>query len=173
MISGQLSFVFQYQNMKHILLNLFLFTYMNAYTQQSNDHFSHTISTTATPETIWKIWTDVSNWKQWDRGLKDARLTGVFTTGSKGKLIPDKGPVSTFVITEVSPNKSYSFKTRIPFGWLIITRSLEVNNGITSFTHDVQFTGLFKKSFGKKLGSKYRQLLPSVMEKIKELAESR
>ena len=141
--------------------------------QQSNHHFSHTISTIASPETIWKIWTDIPNWKQWDQGLRDATLVGSFTKGSKGKIIPDKGLVSTFVITDVDSNKSYSFKTRIPFGWLIITRSLKVNNGITSFTHDVRFTGLFKKVFGKRLGNKYRQMLPSVMEKIKEIAESR
>lgn len=146
---------------------------MNGYTQQSNIHFSHTTRTKATAETIWYIWTDVSNWKYWDWGLKDAKLNGLFTTGSKGRLIPDKGPVSKFLITEVVPNKSYSFKTRIPFGWLIITRSLAVDNGMTSFTHDVRFTGLFKKSFAKKLGSKYRQMLPEVMEKIKEIAESR
>ena len=105
--------------------------------QQSNFHFSHTDSTSATSDKIWQVWTDVANWKQWDKGLKEASLEGDFAVGSKGKLIPDKGPKSRFVIAEVIPGKSYTFKTKIPFGWLVIKRTLELKGGLTYFTHDV------------------------------------
>lgn len=141
--------------------------------QQSNFHFSHTDSTSATSDKIWQVWTDVPNWKQWDKGLKEASLEGDFAVGSKGKLIPDKGPKSRFVIAEVISGKSYTFKTKIPFGWLVIKRTLEVNGGLTYFTHDVEFTGLLKKVLGNALGKQYRAMLPEVMGEIKKIAEQK
>lgn len=146
---------------------------MKATAQQSNYHFSHTDSTTATSEKIWQVWTDVPNWKQWDKGLKEANLEGEFKVGTKGKLIPDNGPKSKFIISELVPNKSYTFKTKIPFGWLIIKRTLEVKEDRTFFTHDVEFTGFLKKILGNKLGKNYREMLPSVLNEIKLLAENK
>ncbi|MFN0082371.1 MAG: hypothetical protein ACKVOM_07600 [Ferruginibacter sp.] len=157
--------------MKHLFLIISTFVVMQTQAQQTNYHFSHTDSTTASSDKIWQVWTDVPNWKQWDKGLKEAFLDGEFVVGTKGKLIPDKGPKSKFVISELIPNKSYTFKTKIPFGWLIIKRTLEVKEGKTFFTHDVQFTGFLKKILGNKLGKNYRAMLPSVLSEIKLIAE--
>ena len=157
--------------MKHMFFLLATVGFLHTKAQQSDIHFSHTASTTAAPEKIWRVWTDVPNWKQWDKGLKEAILNGEFKKGTKGKLVPDKGPRSTFIISELDPGVSYTFKTRIPFGWLIVQRTLEVKDGITHFTHDVEFTGPFKKLLGKKLGKNYRAMLPEVMQTIQQLAE--
>lgn len=146
---------------------------MHLQAQQTNYHFSHTDSTLAASDKIWAVWVDVPNWKQWDKGLKEARLEGDFEVGTKGKLIPDKGPESRFVISEMEPHTSYTFKTRIPLGWLVIRRTLEVKEGKTFFTHEVEFTGLLKKVLGNQLGKNYRAMLPGVMAEIKQLAESR
>jgi hypothetical protein len=159
--------------MKHLLIIISILFTMTVKSQETNYHFSNTTSTTASADKIWDVWTDVSNWKQCDKGLKEATLDGEFVVGAKGKLIPDKGPKSKFIISEIVPNQSYVFKTSIPFGWLIIKRSLEVKNGVTYFTHDVQFTGILKKILGKKLGKNYREMLPSVMNEIKIIAEKK
>ena len=159
--------------MKKALFTLIIFSAMFTSAQQTNYHFKRTDSTTASSIKVWNIWTDVANWKQWDKGLKEAVLKGDFKVGAKGKLIPDKGPKSKFIITEVIPEQSYTFKTKIPFGWLVIKRYLEVREGVTYFTHDVRFTGLLKKALGNKLGKSYRAMLPSVMNEIKSIAESK
>ena len=159
--------------MKQIILIISILFAMEANAQQTNYHFSHTDSTSATSDKIWAIWTDVPNWKVWDKGLKEAVLEGNFAIGTKGKLIPNKGPKSKFVISEIEPNKAYTFKTKIPFGWLIIKRTLEVKQDKTYFTHDVEFTGILKNILGNKLGKNYRAMLPSVMGEIKIIAENK
>lgn len=161
------------KKMKQILLIISILFAMETSAQQTNYHFSHTDSTTASSDKIWQIWTDVPNWKQWDKGLQDATLEGTFEVGTKGKLIPDKGPKSKFIISELVPNQSYTFKTKIPFGWLVIKRTLEVKNEITYFTHDVEFTGLLKKLLGNNLGKRYSAMLPEVMKEIKLIAEKK
>ncbi|TAE50055.1 MAG: polyketide cyclase [Bacteroidetes bacterium] len=141
--------------------------------QHSATHFSHSLSTRATPEKIWQVWTDVPRWKDWDSGLKDARLDGPFQAGATGTLIPDKGPESRFVISEVSEGIFYTFKTKLPLGYLYVKRSLSTENGQTLFAHEVWFTGPFKGIFGRLLGKSYRELLPEVMNRIKILAEAK
>jgi hypothetical protein len=157
--------------MKQIFLIISTLFVMTVNAQQTNYHFSHTDSTNATTDKIWQVWTDVPNWKQWDKGLKEAVLDGEFIKGTKGRLIPDKGPKSKFIISELVPNKSYTFKTKIPFGWLIVKRTLEQKDGKTFFTHDVEFTGILKKILGNKLGKKYRAMLPTILSEIKQIAE--
>ncbi|UPT67652.1 MAG: hypothetical protein M0D57_02990 [Sphingobacteriales bacterium JAD_PAG50586_3] len=157
--------------MKQLFLLILMLFSMTTNAQQTNSHFSHTDSTKATAEKIWQVWTDVPNWKQWDKALNEAVLNGDFAIGTTGILKPLKGPQSKFIISEVVPNTSYTFKTKIPFGWLVIKRTLEVKNGATYFTHDVKFTGLMKGFFGQVLGKKYRAILPSVLTEIKLIAE--
>lgn len=139
--------------------------------QKTLTEFKHTEYTTANPATIWKIWIDVPNWQQWDDGLKAAELQGAFITGAKGKLIPDKGPRARFFIDTIEEGKSYTFKTKIPFGFLVIKRTLSVENELTAFTHEVSFTGLLKKPFARSLGKRYQTMLPEAMRKIKVIAE--
>jgi hypothetical protein len=156
---------------KIILMATTLTLALHAAAQETDQHFSHTLTTTASLESLWKVWTDVARWKDWDKGLREATIKGPFEPGTKGKLIPDKGPKSTFRITEVVVNQTYTFKTRIPFGWLVIKRMAKAEQGLTKFTHEVQFTGPFSKYFGKKLGGRYRQMLPEVMQQVKSMAE--
>lgn len=138
---------------------------------QSNTHFSYSLETIASPAKIWQIWCDVPNWQQWDTGLKSAELLGAFVIGTKGKLTPDKGPKSSFIITELVDGMSYTFKTKLPLGALHVKRYLEEKEGKTYFTHEVWFTGPSKGIFGNALGKNYRRILPEVMTRIREIAE--
>ena len=157
--------------MQNSLLTLAVLLSTAALAQQSNTRFSHTVETGAAPEVIWHVWTDVPNWKRWDTGLKSAELNGPFTGNTRGVLIPDKGPKSTFTLTEVIPQQSYTFRTKLPLGALYVKRVLQTQNGKTTFTHEVWFTGLTKGIFGRVLGRNYRTILPDVMQNIKRIAE--
>lgn len=139
--------------------------------QQSNTRFRHTVETLASPEAVWRVWTDVPNWKTWDTSLKSAELNGPFATGTQGRLIPDKGPKSKFTLTEVIPLQSYTFKTKLPFGALYVKRTLSTQDEKPAFTHEVWFTGLTKGIFGRALGRNYRAILPDVMNKIEAIAK--
>jgi hypothetical protein len=145
---------------------------MAVFAQQKNYHFSYSLSTQASQDEIWKIWTDVPNWKTWDTGLKDAKLEGIFRNGANGKLTPDQGKISDFIIEKVIENSTYTLKVRIPFGWLKVHRYMVLENDIVVFTHDVQFAGVMKGLIGKKIGKRYREMLPIVMQNIKVIAEA-
>jgi hypothetical protein len=135
--------------------------------------FSHTLKTSASPERIWAIWTDVEHWSEWDTELSDSGLESIFALGAVGKLTPKVGRVSSFKISQLSVGKSYTFTLELPLCKLNVHRHLHSQSGCTYFTHEVSFQGLFAFLFGWLLGRRFRNILPSVMENIKRIAEAK
>jgi Polyketide cyclase / dehydrase and lipid transport len=139
--------------------------------QMSKKHFWHTTETTASPESIWAIWTDVANWYLWDKGLKNATLREPFQLNAKGSILSLEDRKSKFKVVAFEKGKSYTFKTNLPLGGLYVKRYLEVKNGRTVFTHEVWFSGLTGGIFANMFGEKFKAMLPEVMENIKKMAE--
>lgn len=54
--------------------------------------FEHTVYMSASPESIWAQWSDVTTWPVWDRGVEYVSLEGPFAVGTKGTLKPACGP---------------------------------------------------------------------------------
>ena len=94
-----------------------------------------------------------------------------FQLGAKGRITSLEGRVSRFSIVQFEEGKSYIFKTKLPLGGLYVKRFLEERDNITRFTHEVWFQGITAGIFAKSFGPKFREMLPAVLQKIKELAE--
>ncbi|MEL6823946.1 MAG: polyketide cyclase, partial [Calditrichota bacterium] len=63
------------------------------------------------------------------------------------------------------------FKTNLPLGALYVKRTLEKTETGTRFTHEVWFGGLTGWLFAKKFGATFREMLPEVMQNLKQAAE--
>ena len=138
-----------------------------------NSSFSHTLETTAVPDRVWRLWTDVSTWAAWDGGLKSAFMDGPFEIAATGQIVPLKGSIVPFTVTAATPKTSSTFVTKLPFARLKIERSLKAlpDNGGTRFTHTVSFTGPLREVWGFILGRGFRKELPITMAKLAKLAE--
>ncbi len=133
--------------------------------------FNYTLKTSASPEQIWAIWTDVPNWSEWDTELSNSNLDGAFDLGAIGKLKPKSGPTSPFKISQFDAGKSYTLTMKLPLSRLNVYRYLHVQSDGTYFTHEVSFQGFFAFLFGILLGRRFRMKLPGIMENIKRIAE--
>jgi uncharacterized protein YndB with AHSA1/START domain len=139
----------------------------------SRSAFHHEVETTAAPEAVWRVWTDVAGWPAWDTELESTRLEDPFQAGASGVLKGKGNPESTFTIEAVEPNRSYRFATALPLGGrLVIERTLTPLEQGTRFRHDVRFEGFGGGLLSLFLGGGYRAALPGVMERIKVLAEA-
>lgn len=138
---------------------------------KTNKHFWETGMTSSSPEKIWETWNDVSSWKSWDEGLKDALMDEDFKLDAKGKIISLEGRKTTFKVVEFVDGQSYTIKTQLPLSALYVKRYLEVKEGKTFFTHEVWFKGLTSGIFARQFGSTFRSMLPKVIQNIKSIAE--
>ena len=48
----------------------------------------HGIETTAAPEAIWRLWSDVPRWPEWNADLERSELSGPFAAGSVITMTP-------------------------------------------------------------------------------------
>lgn len=137
----------------------------------ADHHFHWTRFTSARPASVWRRWTDVTTWPSWDTELSQASLPAGFVKGAAGTLKTKDNTDAGFVVVDVVEGVSATYTTALPFGSLVVTRTLRPQAGGTLFTHDVAFQGWSSSLFSRALGRGYRQALPVVMAMLARQAE--
>lgn len=136
--------------------------------------FAHTVETTASPEALWAVWTDVDGWPTWDTELASSTLDGPFEDGAEGTLTPQSGPPSRFRIEDVEPKRAYTLATRLPFGALRVRRTwAPTGDGRIAVTHAVTFGGLGGRLLAGRFGPQFRRALPDALDRLCRAAEAR
>jgi len=139
--------------------------------------YSLTLSTRARKKTIWKLWEDVENWKDYDTIIEYSYLQddADFEAGAKGFVKTDGAPRTRFEITAVDHGNSFVESLKLPlWSTLELKRYVSKNNDDeTVFTHEVEFKGLMKHAYYLLLAKTFKKELPLVMGRMKALAEQR
>ena len=126
--------------------------------------WTHTVTTTATPEQVWPLYAQVDRWLEWDSGLSGVSLNGDFQVGNSGTLAVEGQPPLTWTLTE---NASFTDVTEIP-GVAILTfvhRIAEVDGG-SAITHEVHIEGPAAEQLGPMVTSD----TPEAMEALARIA---
>ena len=138
----------------------------------SNRAFHHERATSASADAIWALWMDVSRWKEWDSGLKDARADAPLRLDVEGEIIPASGPASRFRVISFDEPRSYAFRTQLPLAELEVRRSI-VAAAPATFRHDVSSSGPRAGLWSALLGPQFRRALPQSMDALAGLAEAK
>ncbi len=133
----------------------------------------HTVRTKASPEVIWKIWEDVSHWNSWDHGIEYSTIDGPFAEGTAGTLKPKGGPLVHTKLTSVEPLKQFVDESKLPLARIIVSHFLNVSNGITEATHQIEMKGPLAFFFAFVIGRKMKKNLPQEMKALVEKAEKK
>ncbi len=76
---------------------------------------SHSVvSKTVTKEQMWKLFVDVNNWKNWDKGIEYAKMEGKFEKGNHFELKPKGGPKVRIELIETIENEKFVDFTKFP-----------------------------------------------------------
>jgi hypothetical protein len=67
----------------------------------------HSVSTTASPDQVWRLWSDVGSWHCWDPAVQRVALEGHFAEGAAGTMELAGGVEATFVLEIVEPGARY------------------------------------------------------------------
>ncbi len=129
------------------------------------------IRTRATKEQVWKLWTDIPNWNTWDEQVTSSNLNGEFKIGQIGELVPKGGPKSNYTLIEVTPHKSFTSRSSLPFTKMDFIHEMEEVDGALILTHKVQFSGFLSFLFSNVIGSKIVKELPHAMNKLSDMAQ--
>ncbi len=137
---------------------------------------SHSLITSASPETIWFLWEDVENWKQFDTLLEYSRLEPghAFISGAKGVVKAAGAPKTKFELFDVIDGKGFTERLYVPLYQTIdLKRRIEkIDGNQTRFTHEVHFTGRLRFFIHLASARRFKKELPLVMKKLKVIAEA-
>lgn len=131
----------------------------------------------ATPEKIWKILTDFSQYPYWNPFIKS--ITGNVQVGNTIKVkIKPPGAMAMTISPKVllmEPFKSFHWKGKLLFKGILDGEHqfelIDHGNGSTTFKHSEQFNGILISLFKKLLTVNTKKGFEAMNEKLKELAE--
>ncbi len=123
---------------------------------------------------VFLLYADVSGWPTWDPDVKTASVAGPFVSGAKGMNVPNGGPKSEIVFTEVVKNKKFTAQCKLPLCTMRFEHELTETKGSgTEATHRVIFHGFSAPLFGRLIGSGMRKTLPNALAGLKRAAEAK
>ncbi len=135
------------------------------------------IETDASKATIWALWADVKNWKQFDERLEYSFLVddAPFEKSAIGYVKGKGAPKTKFILTKVEIGVSFTEVLKLPLWQTVhLQRYFEKSlKGKTIFTHEVNFKGGLKSVYYRLLARAFKKDLKLVMEKMKVLAENK
>jgi hypothetical protein len=76
--------------------------------------FEYSHPTTAEPEAVWRLWSNVARWPEWDSDLETVSLDGEFAAGATGSLKPKGMDAFPFTVTRAEAGRGYSDETPLP-----------------------------------------------------------
>lgn len=100
----------------------------------------------AEPAAVWRVWTDVAHWHEWDVSKEIARLDGPFAAGVSGWAKQRGNLGGSFTITEVDPGRRWVSECPLPVGSVVfdhlieplggdrvrVVKKVEVNGGVAA-----------------------------------------
>ena len=133
------------------------------------------VETSAKKSTVWRLWEDVENWKEYDTILEYSYLVdgAKFEKGAVGYVNARGAPRTKFELLEVNPGVSFVESLKLPlFSSLRLKRYFETSeSGLTIFTHEVEFKGPAKWLMFQIMAKTFKQELPLVMNNLRDIAE--
>ncbi len=79
----------------------------------------------AEPAEVWKVWTDVERWPEWDASKEIARLDGPFQPGVSGWAKQRGNLGGSFTITVVDDERRWVSECPVPMGKVVFDHVLE------------------------------------------------
>lgn len=127
---------------------------------------NYTVSTTATKAQIWRVWTDVETWKDWDHEIEFSRIDGPFKTGTTGCLKMHNSPVLTTKITHVEPLCRYVFETKLFLATSVSTSIVEQVDHTTYVTLQNEIRGPLALFYVLLIGRGIKDKTPLEVERM-------
>jgi Polyketide cyclase / dehydrase and lipid transport len=79
----------------------------------------------ADPDAVWKLWTDVARWPEWDVSKEIAQLDGPFEPGVQGWARQRGNLGGSFTITAVDTLRRWVSECPVPLGKVVFEHTLE------------------------------------------------
>jgi uncharacterized protein YndB with AHSA1/START domain len=132
----------------------------------------HSVETSASPESVWRLWASVPAWPEWNADVASAELAGEFAEGSTIRMVSHAGDVVELRIADaVEPTR---FVDEADFGNVVVRtthRTESVGAGRIRIVYRMEIDGPEADNVGPELGPQISGDFPEVLAALASLAE--
>jgi hypothetical protein len=133
----------------------------------------HSMETSAAPEDIWRLWTDVTGWPTWNRDIERIAVDGPFAPGSTIVMTPiGEEPVELRIAVTVEPEL---FVDEADLGEILVRtvhRVQPLEPGRTRVTYRMEITGPGADTLGPEVGRGISADFPETLAALIDRAEA-
>src|SRR5262245_15122010 len=133
----------------------------------------HTIETSAPPEAIWRLWSDVEGWPEWNGDIERIELDGPFAVGGRILMTPQGQETVELRIAEATEPEL--FVDEADFGGIVVrtTHRVQPRDGDGArVTYLMEITGPAADELGPQIGPEISGDFPEVLAALVKRAES-
>lgn len=131
----------------------------------------HSVETTASPEAIWRLWSEVPRWPEWNGDLARAQLSGPFAASSRITMFPQgQDPIELRIAEAVEPER---FVDEAEFGGVVVRtiHRVETLGDHNRVVYALEITGPQADTLGPQIGPEISGDFPDVLAALVERAE--
>src|SRR6266480_7788191 len=133
----------------------------------------HSVETTATPAAIWRQWSDVDAWVEWNGDIERIELDGPFAAGSRIVMTPiGQEPVELRLAEAVEPER---FVDEAELGEIVVRtihRVERLDGERARVTYRMEITGPAADTLGPQIGPEISGDFPQTLGALVERAEA-
>ena len=135
--------------------------------------YGTSVESSASPERVWRIWSDMSTWGEWNPNVSTMEWQSGFVSGSSGIMNTRAGQHHKMQLVDVDPGKSFALLTAVVPGTRFrFNCRIEPANGKTKVSQTVEVGGLLGPIMGGMLGPQVSKEFGTLLQNLARKAES-
>lgn len=136
--------------------------------------YGTSVETSASPEKVWRIWSDMSTWGDWNPNVSTMDWRGGFVSGSTGIMNTRAGQHHKMELVDVQPGRSFALLTAVVPGtkFRFNCRIEPSGSGKTRVSQTVEVGGPLGPVMGGMLGPQVSKEFGTLLANLARKAEA-
>ncbi|MSQ24129.1 MAG: hypothetical protein EXR58_06215 [Chloroflexi bacterium] len=130
--------------------------------------------TTASPDTLWQIWSDPTTWGEWNPDVAQVKLDGPFAVGTSGEMFMTSGRHHKITIESIESGKQFALlATAIPGHPFLFRCEVAATGSGSRVTQGVTVRGPLAGLLSPMMGEKVAEGFVPILNALAKQAESK
>ena len=131
------------------------------------------VETTASADKVWRIWSDMSTWGEWNPNVSTMDWNGGFISGSTGVMNTKAGQHHKMQLVDVEPGKGFKLETSVVPGTKFrFNCRIEPAGAKTNVSQTVEVGGPLGPVMGGMLGPQVSKEFGTLLSNLARKAET-
>jgi uncharacterized protein YndB with AHSA1/START domain len=135
--------------------------------------YGTSVETNASLDKVWRIWSDMSTWSEWNPNVSSMDWHGGFAEGTTGVMNTRSGMHHKMRLVEVSPGRSFALETSAVPGTLFrFNCRVEPEGRKTKVSQTIEVRGPLGPIMGGMLGPRVAKDFGTLLSSLAKKAET-